>query len=220
MKKETVFNHEVVRCKCEDESLYRSDILLNDLNRVFDLPRFADAVYNIKDWNGPDTAPPGTYGSSMYTDDNSWSLNELCGIEPFLSWFKEQALKSAEYFGFDNASDVVLTRTWSNKYLYGSSARIHSHKEGVPPPESEQLDIVSVFYVQQPDDPSSADFVLVKDGRDGDVVEDQPIENISFMNVKQGDLLFHRAYNTWHGVSLHKHKTPRIMFILEFYFKK
>jgi hypothetical protein len=72
---------------------------------------------------------------------------------------------------------------------------------------------MAVFYPLAPD--GSADFGLVKDGvahaRNHEILP----KNISWQNIKEGDLLFHET-NAWHTVSEHTSDDPRIVFVIEF----
>jgi hypothetical protein len=213
IKEKVLDNYTVIRCKCEDESLYRNTELLTDLNNVFHSPRFIDSAFTIRDWNGPDGCTAQSLGSTTYTRDNSWKITELKGIEPFLNWFTEKAFEATRLYGFENPTSMKIHRAWSNKQLNGASGRVHSHREGDAP--YGELYLVAVFYLQHPNDETGADLVMVRDGVNLCTVEECLPEDIHGLNVRQGELLFHEAFNVWHGITVHRNDMPRIMFAIE-----
>ena len=193
MKTEKIFEYTVARFHCQDESIYKTPELVKSVDDLFNSP---DLDPSLENQNGKGVS---TFGLEQY-----WLL-DLKGIGTFEKWFKQCVLEAAEYFGHPGATDIEYYRTFTNKMWPGSSGNVHAHNLGCHG--------VAVFYFEQPE--NGSDLVLVKDSYLGATNEDIPEENKRYMNVKQGDLVLHNTA-AWHSVSLHKGKTPRIVFVLEY----
>lgn len=189
-----VFDYKIARTHCEDEQIYKSPAITAGLDKLFSDPNLCPC---LDDQNGE--------GVSTFRLKDYFLFKDVDGIEPFKEWFEKQALSVSDYFGKPNATGVTYFRAWTNKIYKGCSGNVHDHD-----PDS---DAMAVFYPLAPE--GSADFGLVKDGwahaRNNEILP----ENISWQNVKEGDLLFHET-RAWHTVSEHNSEDPRIVFVLEF----
>lgn len=188
-----IFDYKICRFHCADEKLFISEDLISSVDEVFNSP---DLDQKLENQNGMGLS---TFGISKY------QLLKLNGIKSLSNWITQQILTAAPYFGYYDVKDVEYYRTFMNKMWPGSSGNIHAHdKNGHG---------VAVFYFKQPE--NGSDLVVVKDSYLGANVYEMPTENLHFMNVKQGDLILHETL-VWHGISLHKGESPRIVFVLEY----
>ena len=194
MEKYTVFDYKLARTHCDDESIYKNKAMVEGLDKLFADPKLCPC---LDDQNGE--------GISTFRLKDYFLFKDVDGIGPFKLWFEEQALRVSDYFGHPGATGITYFRAWSNKIFKGCSGNVHDHD-----PDSHAM---AVFYPLAPE--NSADFGLVKDGvahqRNHEILP----ENLSWQNVKEGDLLFHET-RAWHTVSEHTADTPRIVFVMEF----
>lgn len=196
MEKYTIFDYKIARTHCNDKNIYKSPEIVAGLDKLFSDPKLCPC---LDDQNGE--------GVSTFRLKDYFLFKDVDGIDPFLAWFKEQALSVSDYFGYPNAKDVTFFRAWTNKIYKGCSGNVHDHD-----PNSHAM---AVFYPLAPED--SADFGLVKDGWAHAKNHEIKPENISWQNIKEGDLIFHET-RAWHTVSEHKSDEPRIVFVMEFRF--
>lgn len=194
MEKYTVFDYKLARTHCDDESIYKNKEMVEGLDKLFADPKLCPC---LDDQNGE--------GISTFRLKDYFLFKDVDGIGLFKLWFEEQALRVSDYFGHPGATGITYFRAWSNKIFKGCSGNVHDHD-----PDSHAM---AVFYPLAPE--NSADFGLVKDGvahqRNHEILP----ENLSWQNVKEGDLLFHET-RAWHTVSEHTADTPRIVFVMEF----
>lgn len=193
-----VFDYKVARTKCKDLEIYKSKEISKGLNQLFSDPNLCPC---LDDQNGE--------AVSTFRLKDYFLFKNVKGIDQFKQWFEVQALAVSSYFGHPDAKGVTYFRAWTNKMFKGSSGNVHDHD-----PDSHAM---AVFYPIAPD--GSADFGLVKDGWAHAKNHDIPLENISWQNVKEGDLIFHET-NAWHTVSEHKSEEPRVVFVIEFSYTK
>jgi hypothetical protein len=194
MERFTVFDYKVARTRCEDEIIYKSPEIVAGLNKLFSDPNLCPC---LDDQNGE--------GISTFRLKDYFLFKDVDGIEPFKGWFENQAILVSDYFGKPGATGVTYFRAWTNKIFKGCSGNVHDHD-----PDS---DAMAVFYPLAPE--GSADFAFVKDGwahaRNHEILP----ENISWQNIKEGDLIIHET-RAWHTVSEHQNDIPRIVFVIEF----
>jgi hypothetical protein len=198
MKTYTVFDdYKVARFHCGDEMIYKNPTMVQGLDTLFTNP---DLDPNLVDQNGK--------GLSTFTVPK-YKLFEVDGIELFKQWFTDRAIEAAAYFGQPGASDIIINRAWSNKIWKGCSGNVHDHD-----PESHAM---AVFYPLAPK--GSADLAFVKDGVDHARNHEVLIENLAWQNIQEGDVIFHETH-AWHTVSEHTIDNPRIVFVIEFSYRK
>lgn len=194
MEKIQIFDYKIVRTKCEDVSIYKNNKMLEGLDKLFSDPNLCPC---LDDQNGE--------GISTFRLKDYFLFKDVDGIDLFKEWFEKQALRVSDYFGYPNATGVTYFRAWTNKIFKGCSGNVHDHD-----PDSHAM---AVFYPVAPE--GSADFGLVRNGwahaRNHEIKD----ENLHWMNVKEGDLIFHET-RAWHTVSEHKSDSPRIVFVIEF----
>jgi hypothetical protein len=188
-----IFDYKVCRFKCSDATLFRTEELIFGIDKIFNNSDLDDDLDNQMKHG------VSTFGIEKY------KLLDTNGISQLISWIKSRILEASSFFGYNNATDVDILQSFTNKMWPGATGKVHNH--------TNNRHGVIVFYFQQPD--NGSDLVIVKDSFIGDDLKDISEENKFYLNVKQGDLVIHET-NAWHGVSLHKGTAPRIVFVLEF----
>jgi len=194
----TVFDYKLARTHCVDENIYKNPEITAGLDKLFSDPNLCPC---LEDQNGE--------GISTFRLNDYFLFDDVDGIELFKQWFEEQALAVCDYFNQSNATGITYNRAWTNKIFKGCSGNVHDHD-----PDS---DAMAVFYPLAPE--GSADFGLVKDGWAHAKNNEIPPENIAWQDIQEGDLLFHET-TAWHTVSEHTAADPRIVFVIEFSYKK
>jgi len=188
-----IFDYNVCRFKCHDETLYRTEKLIAGIDNLFNNSDLDD------DLNNQMKHGISTFGIEKY------KLLEIDGIDLLIKWITSKILESRSFFGYKDAIDVDISQAFTNKMWPGATGKVHNHtptRHGV-----------IVFYFQQPE--NGSDLVLVKDSSIGVDLENIAEKDKHYLNVRQGDLIIHET-SAWHGVSLHKGTSPRIVFILEY----
>lgn len=198
MKKYKVFDYKIARTHCDDESIYKNPKIVLGLDKLFSDPNLCPC---LDDQNGE--------GISTFRLNDYFLFNNVDGIDPFKQWFEEQALAVCDYFDQSNATGITYNRAWTNKIFKGCSGNVHDHDP--------ECDAMAVFYPLAPE--GSADFGLVNNGWAHAKNNEIHPENIAWQNVREGDLLFHET-SAWHTVSEHNAEDPRIVFVIEFSYRK
>jgi len=131
--------------------------------------------------------------------------NDLKGIHLLVASIEEYLLSIKDQFNKSNAENIKFNLSWIVKLTKGSQVYCHRHHP--------DLDGVAIFHYQTP--PEGTNFVLVKDGVDNKLIEDQIQENCNVFNMKTGDLLVHTS-TAKHGLYKYTSDIDTIMLVFDF----
>lgn len=111
-------------------------------------------------------------------------------------------------------NNIEIKRAWSNRMYLGSAGGIHKH--------TNDIDFVSIFYYQIPE--NSANIVFVNPNTVGEEFSHKTLEYFDEkdkmeISVKPGSLLCHSP-GIWHGITTHNSEIPRICIVIEIKFNK
>jgi hypothetical protein len=186
----SIFNNTIIRFQYKES-------LINLQNTVDTIFNNFDIGDNIKDYEGKIVS---TFGFKDLNIQNS--------VLPIKGWISDCILESAVDLGYTRVTKVNIINIFSNKMWPGSAGSIHHHPG--------TFHGVAVFYLQCPLD--SSDLYIVPNGFMGATEKDFDPSDLSYLNVKQGDLIIHNPL-AWHGVTKNNSKENRIVLVFEFQYE-
>ena len=210
---ENVFDYNIIRIECVDETLYRNEDLVKSVNHVLNMP----AVKDRKKFDKGDShkGSGSTSVGQPYLD-----LIYLPGASDLTKWVTQQLLNIQEQFGFSGAVGVNYKRSWANRLFSGGQGLCHNHvkldkymqEKTEYTTENFKPDLVAIFYVDVPK--GSSDLVFINDGKDDTYIDDYQDSNKYHLKPKQGELIIHSP-EKWHAVSMHNSDLPRNVFVFD-----
>ena len=186
----SIFNNTIIR--------FQYNETLSDLQKTVNgiVDNFA-IVNKIKDVEGKVAS---TFGYKVIELHDS--------VFPIKVWISDCILESAVDLGYTGANKVNIINVFSNKMWPDSVGSVHHHPE--------TFHGVAVFYLQCP--LNSSDLYIVPRGFMGATEKDFDPSELSYLNVKQGELIIHNPL-AWHGVSKNNSKENRTVLVFEFQYE-
>jgi hypothetical protein len=193
---QNVFDRKVVRFQCEDETFYKNEEFLKNINETFEHPSLTSSGGAVAERIGHAPSTVGKYFLRPLM---------LPGSEQLKKWIDDRILEAATHFVDFIPRNIEYVRNWSNKMYKESEGLVHRHK-GSP-------DGVGIFYVNIPE--NGGDLVFIRDGAYLTRIEDFAPEDIVFAGTNAGELVLHDP-SILHSVSKHNNDEPRICIVVEF----
>ena len=214
MKIENVFDSNVIRIQCEDETLYHNEYLDKSVNHLFAMP---DVINRKRENSGDSHKGAGrTTVGQPYLD-----LVYLPGSSRLVEWLTQQLILVHKELGIaKDVKSVYYKRSWANRLFLGGQGMCHNHvkldkymKDRTNHSEKDFCpDAVAILYVDVPE--GSSDLVFIRNGKEDTYIDEYEESDTHRLKPNKGELIIHSP-EVWHAVSVHKSELPRNVFVFD-----